>query len=61
MKANEKLLTPAQIADTLQVSEKTVRRWLNEGKLSGIKLEQFWRVKPADFEAYLARHQKNTH
>lgn len=53
----DRYLTPAEIAEKLQVHERTVHRWLTSGKLKGIKLERFWRVKPEEFEAFLAQHE----
>jgi excisionase family DNA binding protein len=49
----ERFLTPAQIAERLQVSEKTVTRWLQAGDLKGIKIGRLWRVREEDFEAFL--------
>ena len=42
---SDKLLTPEQIAERLQVVERTVYRWLNEGRLEGVKLGRLWRVR----------------
>jgi excisionase family DNA binding protein len=36
--ADEKLLTPAQVADRLQIHERTVTRWLRDGYMRGFKL-----------------------
>ena len=48
-----KLLTPVQIADRLGVSERTVRRWLRQGKLRGIRAGRQWLVSPASLETFL--------
>jgi excisionase family DNA binding protein len=50
---SDKLLTPEQIAERLQVVERTVYRWLNEGRLEGVKLGRLWRVREDDLEAFL--------
>jgi len=48
------LLTPAQIAERLQVAETTVHKWLRSGDLKGMKLgHRIWRVKEGDLEAFL--------
>lgn len=47
------LLTPAQIAERLQVNEITVHRWLRSGDLRGIKIGRIWRVKEGDLTAFL--------
>jgi excisionase family DNA binding protein len=54
--AEQPLLTPAQVADRLQIHERTVTRWLREGYLRGFKLGKEWRIAPADLEAFMNRH-----
>ncbi|MDX1424416.1 MAG: helix-turn-helix domain-containing protein [Kiloniellales bacterium] len=54
--AEQPLLTPAQVADRLQIHERTVTRWLREGYLRGFKLGKEWRIAPADLEAFMDRH-----
>ena len=60
MAMEEVLLTPAQVAEKVQVHERTVLRWLSSGKLKGIKLERFWRIKSDDLEIFLMQHAVNT-
>ena len=48
-----KLLTPAQIAEALQLNESTITRWLRKGRLRGFKVGKDWRVSPADLDAFL--------
>ncbi len=55
----EKLLTPEQAAEYLQVSNVTVIRWLKEGKITGHKVGRFWRIKEVDIQEYLDK-QKNS-
>ncbi|TMB70116.1 MAG: helix-turn-helix domain-containing protein [Chloroflexi bacterium] len=50
---NEKLLTPEQVAERLQVTERTVYDWLRRGKLPALKLGRLWRIRPEDLEAFL--------
>lgn len=52
----ERLLTPAQVADRLQVTEKTVYRWLDAGKLAGVKLGRLWRIREENLEDFLQKH-----
>ncbi len=40
----EMLLTPEQAAQALSVDVVTVRRWLRDGHLRGIKRRRLWRV-----------------
>ncbi len=54
--AEEKLLTPVQVAGRLQIHERTVARWLRAGYLRGFKLGKEWRIAPADLSAFMERH-----
>lgn len=51
--AEATLLTPGQVAERLQVKERTVLEWLRAGELRGLKLGRLWRVHPADLERFL--------
>ncbi len=53
MMNNEKLLTPVDIANRLQVNERTVTQWLRKGHLRGFKVGREWRVSVKDLEAFL--------
>ena len=59
MGMDEKLLTPAQAAERLQVTERTVYQWLRHGTLPGHRLGRLWRIHPRDFDSFLqsARRQ----
>ena len=50
---NEKLLTPEQVAERLQVTERTVYAWLRRGNLPALKLGRLWRIRPEDLETFL--------
>ena len=50
---NEKLLTPAQVAERLQITERTVYGWLRRGTLPALKLGRLWRIRQDDLEAFL--------
>ena len=52
---DEKLLTPAQAAERLQVTERTVYQWLRQGKLPGHRLGRLWRIHPRDYDSFLKR------
>ncbi len=49
----EKLLTPADVADRLQVNKRTVTQWLRKGHLRGFKVGKEWRISPDDLQAFL--------
>jgi excisionase family DNA binding protein len=47
-------LTVSQIAKRISMSPQTVRTWIEEGLLRGIRVRKVWRVPRADFEQLLA-------
>ncbi len=53
MMNDEKLLTPVDVANLLQVNERTVTQWLRKGQLRGFKIGKEWRVSVKDLESYL--------
>lgn len=58
---NAELLTVSQTAQYLQLSEKTVRRLINNGILQASKLSnRSWRIRSCDIEAYIVAKSNNT-
>ena len=56
----EKLLTPDDVAEVLNVSSVAVRGWLRDGKLKGLKLAgNMWRVRREDFDLFIERASFN--
>ncbi len=53
MMNTENLLTPVDIANRLQVNDRTVTQWLRKGHLRGFKVGKEWRVSVNDLEALL--------
>ena len=47
------MLTTTDIAERLNVSEKTVRNWIEDGQLEGYKLGKNYRVEPEALERFL--------
>lgn len=53
--SDEQYLTPAQVADEMQVTVVTVRRWITSGELSASKAgPRRWMVRRSDLETFLA-------
>lgn len=51
------LLTVSQTARYLQLSEKTIRRLINENRLSASKVgNRTWRIRASDVDAYIQAH-----
>ncbi len=53
MMNNDKMLTPVDVANLLQVNERTVTQWLRKGQLRGFTVGKEWRVPVKDLEALL--------
>lgn len=52
MTERKRLLRPEEVAELLQVSRRTVVRWLKEGRLKGVRVGRLWRVRPEDLEKF---------
>lgn len=48
------LLTVAEVADALRVSNMTVYRLINAGELAALRIGKNYRIRASDLEAYLA-------
>jgi excisionase family DNA binding protein len=48
----DKLFTPEQAADYLQVSSRSVYRWIHTGRLPARKVGRLWRITEADLAAF---------
>lgn len=51
--AHSPLMTPMQIAERLQISERTITQWLRKGHLRGFKIGKEWRISQGDLDAFL--------
>jgi excisionase family DNA binding protein len=47
------LLTIKQVAQKLQVSERTIERWMEEGKISFVKLGKCVRMREEHLEGWI--------
>lgn len=56
--SDDPLLTVTQVAELLNTSTATVRRWLGKGELPGMKLRNQWRVRKSDAEGMLTGQEK---
>jgi excisionase family DNA binding protein len=52
-----KFYTIDQIADGVEASTRSVRRWIEEGLLVAHRINGLVRISEADFEAFLAAHR----
>jgi excisionase family DNA binding protein len=49
----ERPLTVSEAAARLGFTEATIRAWLEEGRLRGMKFPKGWRIDRADFDAFV--------
>ncbi|MBC7335362.1 MAG: helix-turn-helix domain-containing protein [Clostridia bacterium] len=49
----DRLLTPEEPAERLAVSPKSIREWLRQGKLKGVRAGRLWRIRERDLKAFL--------
>ena len=47
------LLTPAQVAEQLQLEERTITHWLRSRRLRGYKIGKEWRIAESDLSSFL--------
>ena len=51
----DRMLSVKDVAETLNISENTVRRWIAEGKIKGLKFGRQWRFRPSDMAQWLEK------
>jgi len=49
------ILTIAQAAERLQVSQQTIRREIADGRLAAVSIRRLWRIREAALREYLRR------
>lgn len=55
------LLTIAQAAEYLQLSEKTIRRLISDEKIVAYKVgDRSWRIRMSDIDAYITNNSNTT-
>ncbi len=52
-----RLLTIPEVAAILQVSQRTVFRWMDAGLLPVVRVGKITRIRPADLEVFLQSHR----
>jgi len=55
METRPELLTIDETAEFLRVSDKTVRRMLNDGRLKGVNISRQWRIPREALEEIIQR------
>ena len=49
-------LSPAQLADILNVSRRTIMRWIRNGELHAIRIGNVTRISPDDYQRFIGEH-----
>ena len=56
MARESQLMSVEELADYLKLQKQTIYNWLNQGKISGIKIGRVWRFDKKEVENWLVRH-----
>lgn len=59
-KESETLMSLSEVAEFLQVAERTVYLWAQAGQIPSFKLGNLWRFKRADLEAWFEECRNET-
>lgn len=49
----DKIFTVKQVAESLQVPQITVTKWIREGKIKAFKVGKEWRITETNFNEYM--------
>lgn len=58
--ADEKLMTIQDVAEYLQIKERTIYSWVQNGKIPGFKLGNTWRFKREDIDLWIEERKRDT-
>ncbi|MGM0845696.1 MAG: helix-turn-helix domain-containing protein [Bacillota bacterium] len=58
MTQEKEIMTVAQVAEYLQLSEMTTYKLVQEGKIPGFKIGRHWRVKREDLAEFIEQLKK---
>lgn len=53
MENKERLLSPEDVAKQLNIATATVREYLREGRIKGMKVGKLWRVRESDLQKHI--------
>jgi excisionase family DNA binding protein len=54
-----RLINIEELADYLRLQKQTIYNWLNQGKISGIKVGGVWRFDRKDIEEWLRSRRRS--
>lgn len=53
------MLTVKEMAQDLKVTERTVRRWIKDGKLRALKIQGVLRIEALEYQRFLREETPN--
>jgi excisionase family DNA binding protein len=59
MRGGDRLLTVAEVADTMRVSNMTVYRLIKSGELPALRVGKNYRLRESDVDNYLSKRSVN--
>ncbi len=60
MNNKEKLLTPSEVADILQIHTLTVYSYIKQGRLDAVHLGRTYRIVPGDLDQFIESNRRHT-
>lgn len=57
---SERLMTLQDVAEYLQIKERTIYSWVQNGKIPGFKLGNTWRFKREDIDLWIEERKRDT-
>jgi len=61
LQVDERYLTLPELAERLQVSRRTVYRWIKDGSLNAYQLGREYRITESDLKDFLQRRRTRPH
>jgi excisionase family DNA binding protein len=59
MRGGDRLMTVAEVADTMRVSNMTVYRLIKSGELPALRVGKNYRLRESDVDSYLSKRSVN--
>ena len=54
----QELYTPNELSEILKIDVETIRRFLREDKIKGVKIGHHWRVKESDLKDFIEQGRR---
>lgn len=52
-------MTPAQVAKRLQITERTVYKYLSNGEMEAVKIGRVWRITEEQLQKFVQKNTRN--